>query len=82
MEGLKAAIALLRLTNDTRAFERCLVTVAAQTGDMQHHIAERRLVRHHEAETLGHVEPFYRSGNLDNLGAFGPCAGPSQARCR
>ena len=65
-ERIDTAVAPLDEGDDARAFKNCLVTVAAQAGDVQQHIL-RAVVGHDEAETLGDIEPLHDTGNFGQV---------------
>ena len=65
-ERLQAARPLHGLDHDARALVRGLEPVPAQAGDVEEHV-RHAVVRHDEAEALGHVEPLDAAADLDEL---------------
>jgi hypothetical protein len=65
-EGLKSARTLDGLDHDAGSLVRGLVSVPAEAGHMEQDVREA-IVRHDEAEPLGHVEPLDVSADLNEL---------------
>ncbi len=65
-EGLITAVAFLDDRDDARAFQNRLIAIPAQAGDVQQHILHA-VVGYDEAKALGDVEPFYDTGDLDQI---------------
>ena len=65
-ERLIAPFPPLDKRDDARALQDGLVSVTPQAGDVQQHVLHA-VVGNDEAEPLGHVEPFYDTGNLNQI---------------
>ena len=68
-ERLHALRPRQRLADDARAFVGCLISVAAQAGDVQQHVGAA-IVGNDESITLGDVKPLDDAADLDHRRRF------------